>query len=143
MALSHLPTVRFKMLFNLLNAQQVRVLMVQIKQIHFMGEKAAVETAFLDDHDMEPARVGVNRRSAHAPRCALATNYHGSDAELSQVRLEGRSKESARSLFGDYHIVRFGLELRFYGIGFGIVARRPSLSSIEAFRPTIRPDVHR
>ena len=105
---------------DLVDVHHVGILVMQVEQIDLVREQAAVEAAFLHQHDVEAVRIGVDRRGAHAARGALAADDDGLDAELGQMRQQRRAVEAAGALLGDDDVAGLRLELGPDGVERGI-----------------------
>jgi hypothetical protein len=81
-----------------------------------VGESAAIETAFLNQHDVEAIGVSIDRRRPHAARRALLADDEALHAELGQVRHQGRPEKNAGALLGDHHVIWLRLEFRPNGV---------------------------
>src|ERR1700722_6834736 len=92
---------------------------------------------------MEAVRIGVHRGRPHTAGSAFAADYDRSHTKLSEMRLQGSSKECASPLLGDDHVVLLWLEVRSDRVGTSVIARGTPFGCIEAFGPAISPDVHR
>src|SRR5207244_7852704 len=84
---------------------------VHVEQVDLVRQDAAVKAAFLDQHDMETVRIGIDRRRAHAAGRAFAAYDQRLNAELRQVSDQRRAEEYARTLLGDNDVAWVRLEL--------------------------------
>ena len=90
----------------------VGVFVVQVEQVDLVRQRAAIEAAFLRQHDVVAVRIGIDRAGPHAARRALAADDQRLDAELGEMRGERRAVERAGALLGDDHVARLRLEFR-------------------------------
>ena len=90
----------------------VGIFVVQVEQVDLVRQRAAIEAAFLHQHDVIAVRIGIDRARPHAARRALAADDQRLDAELGEMRGERRAVERAGALLGDDHVARLRLELR-------------------------------
>src|ERR1700733_8676019 len=76
-----------------------------------MRERATVEAALIDEHDVKAVRVSVDRARAQASRGALAAHHNRLDAELREMRDERRAEEGARAQLADDDVAGLRREL--------------------------------
>jgi hypothetical protein len=100
-----------ELLFDFFKLHDIRIFVMQIKQIDFVGQKASVEDAFFNDRNMVAQRIGVNAAGAHTAASALAANDQAVDPFLGQMGNERRAEKAARALFVNDDVARLRLEL--------------------------------
>src|SRR5829696_558397 len=130
------------MRYHLVDFEHVGVFVMQIEEIYFMRQRAAVEAAFFYQHDVETVRISIDRGGAHATGCTLAADDHGPYAKLRQMRDKGRSEEGAGALFGDHHVAGLGFELRPDGVERWVARHRAAFGSGHSGWQAVGASIH-
>ena len=104
---------------GLVEVHHVAIFVVHVEQVDLVRQDAAIETAFLHQHDVEAVRIGVDGRGAHAAGRAFTADDYRIYPKLRQMSNECRAEEGAGPLLDkhDFAILRRDLRLEFVDLG--------------------------
>src|ERR1700758_1306821 len=72
--LARLSDLGAQMRYHFVDVHHICIFVMHIEEIDLMREQAAVEAAFLHEHDMEAIRIGVDDACPHAARGTFTAN---------------------------------------------------------------------
>ncbi len=82
--------------------------MMQIEQVYFMRQGAAVEDAFFDNRDVVTERIAIDTARSDAAARAFAADDQAVNAQLRQMSDQRRAEECTRLGLLDHRLARLG-----------------------------------